>query len=171
MTKTPILKTVLLAASLALVAGGVRAADYGAMNPKALQAAAVAAVDGNDESALMVIMKEMQKRQMLFFAKADDPACHREPPKVGVLANLITWGQARMAYATFLKKLALDSGNCGCITAQMTFEDFLGKAYGTTVADLSKDQVRKMSRYYNSQEGTKIEQDYHRFYTQSCTGE
>lgn len=117
---------------LALAPYPALAEDIAAMTPVDLQSAAIAAVDAGNSDSLMVLMKEMQRRQMVFFATVDRAGCEEVIPLPSTITDWKFSGTARQAYITAAKKRRLAEGSCACLFKGYSFADFtmetLGKA-------------------------------------------
>ena len=94
--------------------------------------AAIAAVDAGDSNALMLVMKEMQRRQLVFFAAVDRAGCEEVIPLPSSITDWKFSGTARQAYINSAKKRRLAEGSCACLFKGYSFADFtmetLGKA-------------------------------------------
>ena len=116
----------------ALAASPALAEDVAAMTPVDLQSAVIAAVDAGDSNALMLAMKEMQRRQMFFFAAVDRAGCEEVIPLPSSITDWKFSGTARQAYINAAKKHRLAEGSCACLFKGYAFAEFtqdvLGKA-------------------------------------------
>ena len=117
---------------LALAPCPALAEDVTAMTPVDLQSAAIAAVDAGNSDTLMVVMKEMQRRQMVFFATVERAGCEEVIPLPSSITDWKFSGTARQAYINAAKKRRLVEGSCACLFKGYSFADFtretLGKA-------------------------------------------
>ena len=117
---------------LALAPSPALAEDIAAMTPVDLQSAAIAAVDAGNADTLMALMKEMQRRQMFFFAAVDRAGCEEVIPLPSGITDWKFSGTARQAYINAAKKRRLAEGSCACLFKGYSFADFtmetLGKA-------------------------------------------
>ena len=117
---------------LALAPSTALAEDIAAMTPVDLQSAAIAAVDAGNADTLMALMKEMQRRQMFFFAAVDRAGCEEVVPLPSSITDWKFSGTARQAYINAAKKRRLAEGSCACLFKSYSFADFtmgtLGKA-------------------------------------------
>lgn len=162
----------ILAALLTLTfSGPVTGQSLDVATPRELQDMAIVAVDAQDADHLLEIMQEMQMRHLLFFT---DPAlenCDREPDRVGILdSKPFAWAGARQAYFTYLRQRRMAAGDCGCITAQMTFDEFALEFVGATAADMTLDQYLALQNFKNEQ-GSQTEDDYRAYRNANCEAE
>ena len=109
---------------LALAPYPALAEDIAAMTPVDLQSAAIAAVDAGESDALMVVMKEMQRRQMIFFDAPDRAGCEEVIPLPSSITDWKFSGTARQAYINAAKKRRLAEGSCACLFKGYSFADF-----------------------------------------------
>lgn len=129
-------------------ASPLAAEEFSDLSPQQLQESAVEAVNEDDSQRLLKIMKEMQSRQLLFFADTSEEGCNREPDRVGILASSpFAWGFARKAYVTFLKQQQLEMGACGCLTQLMTFDAFALQMTGAPAATMDEAQYEILNSY------------------------
>lgn len=155
-------------------ASAVHAEDLAGVTPQDLQRRAAEAVTADDEGKLMDVMREMQRREMLFFRVPEStkgPECKREPETIGVLTkHPARRGTARQAYFTFLREEAVETSYCGCTTAQMTYSDFTKKKFDTTPEGMSEAQYQAMNDYLQ-EAGAPVLERYSAFFAANCRGE
>ena len=106
------------------------AEDVAAMTPVDLQSAAIAAVDAGESDALMLVMKEMQRRQMVFSAAVDRTDCEEVIPLPSTITDWKFSDTARLAYITAAKKRRLAEGSCTYLFKDYSFADFTLEALG-----------------------------------------
>lgn len=165
------LRVLLTASFVFLTAQPLVADDLGGLSPQELQQGAVEAVDNGNAQSLLEIMREMQLRQLLFFEAPADEACDREPERVGLLASKpFAWGAARQAYSTYLRQQRLEKGDCGCLTSQMTFDEFATELFGATAASMSEEQYQAMLAFKLENESA-TSRAYRGHVAQNCVGE
>lgn len=129
-------------------ASPLAAQDIEGQSSQQLQESAVDAVNTDDSSRLLAVMKEMQRRQLLFFAGASEANCNREPDRSGILASKpFAWGFARKAYVTFLKQQQIENGTCGCLTQLMTFDEFAIDMTGAPAESMDEAQYEVLNSY------------------------
>lgn len=122
--------------------------ELSTLTPRELQDRAVTAVDGDDAQELLVIMKEMQSRNLLFFTDETRAGCGREPDRVGILQTKpFAWGTARQAYFTFLRQRQIEQGVCGCLTSEMSFDAFATDFVGAPAATMTEAQFDTLLQF------------------------
>lgn len=156
-----------LALILVTASSGAFAEDYETFSPELLQEAAIDAVESGDGDELLLVMMEMKRREMYFFRAQPDASCGREPPKEGLIGAWGTFGAARAGYAIYLKRLALESGTCECLSSQATFDEFLTAEFETTAQDITETEVQQLIAYVNEGRGN-IRENYSSFYAANC---
>ncbi|WP_417725787.1 hypothetical protein [Salipiger sp.] len=150
-----------------ILAGSAWADDYSGASAQDLSAAAIAAVDAEDEDMLLDIMQEMQMRSMYFF-EGEEALCSREPPKIGLLAKPgFNYGTARTAYQTFNKMQRLEEQNCSCPQAARSFEEFSVEFLGVMPNHISDAEMAKLREYNIANENT-VSGSYRTFRNESC---
>lgn len=154
-----------------LLATPLFAQDLQGLTPQELQEGAVSAVDNSDAQRLLDIMKEMQSRHLLFFTDSDREGCGREPARIGILQSKpFAWAAARQAYFAFLRQKQMARGDCGCITRQMTFDEFATQMFGATAATMNGKQYQELLEFKLKQENPTAAK--HRDYVAlNCVGE
>ena len=163
----------IIALTTALMTASVHAADYSAMSPQELQAAAALAVDDEDGDTLLAVMQEMKSRNMLFFRKPkkeEGDECRRLPDPIGVGGTGFGPAVTRPAYELFMMVLAMKNGTCGCLTGAMTYREFLSTKFGYTPESLTKKEWIKMRDWKDSVRGD-ITKRYNAYYKANCRGE
>ena len=128
-------------------------------------------VDDDDAQRLLELVKEMQGRHLLFFTDPDREGCDREPDRIGILQSKpFAWAAARQAYFAFLRQNQMERGDCGCITREMTFDEFATQMFGATAATMNEKQYQELLEFKLEQENPTASR-YRNYVALNCVGE
>lgn len=160
-----------LTAAAAVSSQPLLAAGMSELTPDQLQQEAISAVNKDDGEFLLQIMKEMQRREMLFFSTPRAESCDRPPQNVGVLKkHFARLGVARQAYFTHLRQTQMNAGSCGCLQGLMSYDEFLAERFGTTSEAMSEEQYAAMQAFFKA-ERSETDRLYNTYYKTNCRGE
>jgi hypothetical protein len=160
------LAALVLAAGLA--AAPASAQNYAGMNPEALQNAAIAAVNGGDQRALMAIMQEMQRRHMFFFEDPERQGCEEVIREL--IPDTITghtfYGTLRSAYMNRAEERRLEEQSCTCAFRGFSLADFTQELLGKDPSELVDGDRPTIAAFMH--ETYSASDAYRAFYHQTC---
>ena len=129
-------------AAFALAGLAASADDMTELSADDLNGRAVAAVEAENATALLDVMKEMQRRGMHFFEAPGNPLCDRQAPRIESLSrHPAHWGLANAAYFRFNALVAIELGTCECPMALASFEDFTRELLGVSPEDIGEQEL------------------------------
>lgn len=150
----------------------VASADLSGLTPQQLQDQTVMAVTNGDANAVLALMQEMQRRNMLFFEDPGRAGCNntvsRDLPIV-TQTSLFSLGTLKEAYSTYNHLKQMEAGECGCSNANRTFDQFTQEVFGVGETFLTEAHLQSL-REYNAAHAHPTAEKYHHYFNTYCRG-
>ncbi len=165
------IKRIIISLLLITICAPAWAENIQDLGSKQLQNAAKKATNTGDAALLLLIMKEMKHRKMLFFRNKKDPQCKREVDKRKYFKGKhpVKYSTARSWYYVTLKQIRLKEKSCDCLASIASFDELVEKRFGISFDDNPDKIIDKMFKEVKSLKRD-IESKYVAFYRSACLG-